>query len=118
MRIDFTLIDDEGLAYEGSAELKRLVRTVPEGGAGPRARMDRSLPSHIAKSLPDRIAELRDGGFFREPRTATEVHEELRKTYHCQLDRVQMALLRLQRKKDLRKTLKIVAGRSQVAYVW
>jgi len=31
---------------------------------------------------------------------------------------VQMALLRLLRKRELRKTVKSIGGRDQVAYVW
>jgi hypothetical protein len=69
-------------------------------------------------ALPDRILELRDKNFFKEPRTAREVHEKLRATYLCELNRVAMALLRLKEKKKLRKASKLVDGKRQVAYVW
>jgi len=69
-------------------------------------------------ALPDRILELRDRNFFKEPRTAREVHEKLRATYPCELNRVAMALLRLKAKKKLRKASKLVDGKRQIAYVW
>jgi hypothetical protein len=68
-------------------------------------------------ALPKRIIELRNSGFFSVPRTAREVHESLRSTYPCEVDRVAMALLRL-KKKELRKASKVVDGKKQVAYVW
>jgi hypothetical protein len=61
---------------------------------------------------------LRSEGFFADPRTSTDVHEKLQQTYHCLPDRVQMALLRLQRRRELRKALKKVSDQEKVAYVW
>lgn len=68
-------------------------------------------------ALPDHILRLRDGGFFRQSKTAREVHAKLRPTYECDVDRVAMALLRLRKRNQLRKASKIVDGRKQVAYV-
>lgn len=69
-------------------------------------------------TLPDCIVEVRDAGFFKEPRTAREVHEKLRSTYPCELNRVVMALLRLNERKRLRRASKLVDKKKQVAYVW
>jgi hypothetical protein len=110
MRIEFTLVDDAGHTYQGTAELKavavaRNARPLPSGKTDP-------------KGLPAHILALREGGFFREPRTAGEVHSKLAETYHCLLDRVQMALLRLRRRRELRKASKTIGDQNCDAYVW
>jgi hypothetical protein len=90
---------------------------------------DKAIPSEARKvtittkrasgnALPGRILEIRDKNFFKEPRTAREVHEKLRAAYPCELNRVAMALLRLKGKKKLRKASKLVHGKKQIAYVW
>ena len=56
--------------------------------------------------------------FFREPRTPREVHDKLLETYHCLPNRVQMALLRLHRKRELRKTVKQIGDQEHTAYAW
>jgi hypothetical protein len=71
-----------------------------------------------ANALPKHALRLRDGGFFKPPKTAVETHSKLQSTYPYELNRVQVVLLRLQKKKQLRKTLKIVGKRKQVAYGW
>ena len=71
---------------------------------------DAALPAHVGK--------LRSQGFFTTPRTAVEVREKLQPTYHCDLDRVAMALLRLHKRKQLRKTKKLVGKKKLIAYVW
>jgi hypothetical protein len=69
-------------------------------------------------TLPEHIIKLRDGGFFKEPRSAGEVHAKLQATYHCALDRVVMALLRVKNARKLRKTSKVVGKKKLIAYVW
>jgi hypothetical protein len=69
-------------------------------------------------ALPERILELRDKGFFPQPKTAREVQAKLNPVYSCEVDRVMMALLRLNERKQLRKASKVVDGKRQVAYVW
>lgn len=78
-----------------------------------------SRPGTISASatLPEHILQLREAGFFRTPRTSQEVHTKLSKTYSCLLNRVTMALKRLQRRKELRKAEKNVEGEKQIAYV-
>jgi hypothetical protein len=71
-----------------------------------------------AKTLPSHVLRLRDEGFFGQPKTASETRGKLQPVYPCDLDRVAMALLRLQRRKELRKASKIVNKSKQVAYVW
>jgi hypothetical protein len=68
-------------------------------------------------ALPDHILKLRDSGFFDSPKTTGEVHERLQSKYPCEPDRVAMALLRLQRRRELRKSSKANGGKKQVAYV-
>jgi len=69
-------------------------------------------------TLPEHIIALRDSGFFKEPKTSIETHKKLQPIYACNLDRVTMSLLRLQRRQLLRKTSKIVDKKKQLAYVW
>ena len=73
--------------------------------------------SSSQNALPDHILRLGDQGFFKKSKTAREVHAKLGATYECEVDRVAMALLRLRKRNQLRKTSKIVDGRKQVAYV-
>jgi hypothetical protein len=70
------------------------------------------------EKLPGHLLALRSGGFFKQPKTATEVHKKLQPTYPCEVDRVAMGLLRIHKRKQLRKATKRVGKRKQVAYVW
>ena|SRR2546427_8195808 len=70
------------------------------------------------EKLPGRLLALRSSGFFKQPKTATEVHKKLQPTYPCEVDRVAMGLLRIHKRKHLRKATKRVGKRKQVAYVW
>jgi hypothetical protein len=81
---------------------------------------DRTLGKRggVANKLPDCILEFRDKLFFKEPRTPREVHEKLRGVYACEINRVEVSLLRLVGSKRLRKASKLVDGKRQVAYVW
>ena len=67
--------------------------------------------------LPDHILKLRDSGFFDSAKTSGEVHERLQSKYPCEADRVAMALLRLRRRRELRKSSKAIEGKKQLAYV-
>ena len=69
-------------------------------------------------ALPSHILRLRDRGFFKPPKTPNETHVKLQPIYPCDLNRVAVALLRLQKRKQLRKTSKLVGKRKQVAYGW
>lgn len=72
----------------------------------------------IKHSLSDHIIELRDTGFFAQPKTAEETHAKLTGKYNCELNRVAVALIRLGAGKQLRKASKIVSGKKYKAYVW
>lgn len=100
-------IAEEALGDSTSAKPKHKSRVA-------RASVEGAAPT----TLPQHIIKLRDAGFFKEPRTAAEVHAKLQTTYHCAADRVVMALLRLKNARKLRKTAKIVGKRKLVAYVW
>jgi hypothetical protein len=69
-------------------------------------------------SLPNLILKLRGNKFFSQPRSASEVHEKLLPIYPCKIDRVNMALKRLNERKELRITDKIIKGKKVLAYVW
>jgi hypothetical protein len=114
MKIDFTLTDDAGRSYAGTAVLA----AVPHSKAKRDHEQPRLGEKQKPTKLPEHIVDIRDSGFFKEERTANEVHAALQEKYPCQIDRVQMALLRLQRRRLLRKTKKLVDGKEQVAYVW
>ena len=109
MRVDTTILDDAGKQFVGSAELQPA--SSPKTLREPRGRRQ-------PESLPDHILALRNSGFFAKPKTPAEIHAELQTSYHCELNRVEVALFRLQRRKELRKTSKVVGGKTQVAYVW
>lgn len=70
------------------------------------------------QSLANHIITLRGGGFFSQPKTAEETHAKLTGKYHCELNRVAMALLRLAGRKQLRKASKLVNKKKYKAYVW
>ena len=70
------------------------------------------------QSLSDNIVILRDGGFFSQPKTAEEIHAKLIGKYHCELNRVEVALIRLADRKKLRKASKVVDKKKYKAYVW
>jgi hypothetical protein len=117
MKIEFTIIDGNGNRYSGSADL-----VAETGGAvsvqPPPSPEPNGAEEESRKGLPDHILELRVKGFFREPRTPGDVHQELQSAYPCLVDRVQMALLRLQRRRELRKATKRVGDQEKAAYVW
>ena len=70
------------------------------------------------RKLTGHIIELRTKGFFAQPRTAAETHNKLKGTYHCEPDRVAMALLRLAKRKQLRRASKTIEKKKYQAYVW
>lgn len=82
-----------------------------------------SAPKKVAarkdkRKLSDHILELRDKGFFAQPKTAEETHAKLQVTYHCELNRVEVALLRLSKRKQLRRASKLVGKKKYQAYAW
>jgi hypothetical protein len=111
VKLEFVLTTDGGEKYTGTVDL------MPTKGA---FYLDDGSESHNreTRALPEHILDLRSGGLFTEPRTPAEVHSMLQKTYRCEQERVKVALLRLQRRRELRKTSKICDGRERVAYVW
>lgn len=73
---------------------------------------------HLKKSLSNWILELRDNRFFSQPKIAEEVQKKLYPNYHCDLSRVKVALFRLSKRKELRRTSKVINGKKRVAYTW
>lgn len=69
-------------------------------------------------SLTDHIVSLRDAGFFSQPKISEDVQKKLQGVYHCKLDRISMALLRLAKHRELRRTTKSANGKSYQAYVY
>ena len=101
-------------------QIEQLVATCLEA-AGEKAKAPRKhIPSDKSEknTLPARILELRDKGFFAQPKTARDTHAKLRASYPCELNRVEVALSRLGERKKLRKASKLVGGKKQAAYVW
>jgi hypothetical protein len=106
------LMQIEGLAAECLEEIN------PRAGRHRQAARRPAAKPASAKTLPAHILRLREGGLFKQAKTAKEVRQRLQAVYPCDLDRVAMVLLRLQRRKQLRKTSKKVGKKQQVAYVW
>jgi len=118
MKVNITILDDEGKTFVGSAELRPRSGPASKLAESRKRRKSEAQETDSRPGLPGQILSLRDKGCFAEPKVALEVQAELQPTYHCELNRVRMALLRLQRGKELRKTSRTVDGRAQVAYVW
>ena len=59
-------------------------------------------------SLSNHILQLRDNRFLSQPKTADEIHKKLQGTYHCELNRVEVSLIRLADRKKLRKASKLL----------
>ena len=95
--------------------LKENSQLVPRGTKS-RKEPDPKLPS--ANKLPTHILQLRVGGFFKQPRTPKEVRMKLVKIYPCDLNRIEVGLLRIQGRRQLRKTSKVIGKKKQIAYVW
>jgi hypothetical protein len=89
-----------------------------ESFIGPKTPLRKARGAIPPTTLPQHITRLRDAGFFAQPRTGDEVHEKLKATYACEVDRVAVALLRLAARKELRKATKTVNSRRYLAYVW
>lgn len=85
---------------------------------GPRGKANKPELNDKKSSLSDHITELRDSGFFSQPKTAEETHVKLTKKYPCELNRVAVALVRIGRRKQLRKASKILDKKKYQAYVW
>lgn len=107
---------DKKLIEQILARLDRIEKIVLAGGSKPRSETKRDRSS--SEGLPAHILKLRSEQFFKEPKAVSEVHSKLQASYHCEPDRVAMALLRLQRRKQLRKSSKIIQKKKQVAYTW
>jgi hypothetical protein len=75
-------------------------------------------PRKQNKNLTSQIILLRDKNYFVQPKIAEEVHVKLQQTYHCELNRVSVALLRLARRKQLRRATKMKDDKTYQAYVW
>ena len=89
-------------------------------GAPTDARLKRKQKSQATRTshntLPDHILRLKEEGFFRQPHTASEAHKKLQETYPCDLNRVEVALYRLSKKRLLRRISKGAGKNNQVAY--
>ncbi len=105
-------------------KIKALAEEALGGSAGadkPSRKARASRPSATVtapETLPEHIIKLRDGGFFKEPRIAADVHTKLQASYRCELNRVVTALGRLMTARKLRKATKVVGKKKLVAYVW
>jgi hypothetical protein len=115
MKIKLTLTDDDGRSYDGIAELKAI--TSPQSPGQKQKKTTAAAESQV-KGLPEHILALREKSYFREPRTSSEVHSTLLEAYPCLPNRVQVALLRLHKQRELRKAVKKTGGQEYAAYVW
>lgn len=69
-------------------------------------------------NLRGKVLNLRGANFFKQPKVASEVHAKLQSTYPCDLNRVEVVLLRISKKKLLRVTSKNIDGKKKKAYAW
>ena len=99
--------------------ITRVIRELGQSARSPRQpSSSRTKDSRAPKTLPEWILRLRDEGFFKQPKTAKEAHAKIQLLYPCDLNRVEVALLRLQKRKKLRKASKGIGEKKQLAYVW
>jgi len=73
---------------------------------------------NASKTLSGVLLDLRNAGFFSETKTSEETHEQLQKKYPCEINRVEVALFRMSRRKQLRVASKVVLGKKKKAFVW
>lgn len=71
-----------------------------------------------AATIQGRITMLNEKGFFKSPKTARQVRNELRVLgYPYSLDRVSIGLIRLVRKRQLRRLMEKMEGTGVYVYV-
>lgn len=114
MEVEIVVTDDSGRQFKGVA---KLMAAAPMTTKRKKAAMVTRKEKNN-NSLAAQILVLRNEGLFSEPRVAAEVHGALQGRYHCDVNRVEVALLRMQRRKELRKASKVVGAKQKVAYVW
>ena len=95
--------------------LDRLDQEVFGSGGGSQQRLRGQAKS---KTLPDVILDLKDSGFFKNPKTTKMVYKRLLSVYHTDLKKVDTALHRLRGRKELRIIKVVEGGRKVKAYVW
>ena len=100
------------------ASTEELLQELGRATRAPRKGLPPEKKKGTPKSLPTWILKLRDEGLFRQARTAVYVHGKLQAHYPCDIGKVRVALIRLQRRKQLRKTSLGIGSKKQVAYVW
>jgi len=90
-----------------------------KGKIAPKAEVKPIARKEIKRlTLNERILELRDEGFFKEPKSLGDVGAELRnRGYLYSVAHVNVALLRLLRKRGLRRVLEIKAKKKMFLYV-
>jgi hypothetical protein len=76
-------------------------------------RAGRAVHSASREGLPAHILALRDDSFFAQPKTFNEVHAKLAPNYACDVDRVKVACLRLQKRKEIAKDVQISWRKNQ-----
>lgn len=76
------------------------------------------MKSNRPSSLTDRILILKKEGFFKQSKSSLEVYSAISKTYPCAKNRVEVALTRLGKRRELRRTDKTEDGKQIVAYAW
>ena len=98
MKVEIKLKDDTGKLYQG-------ILTLAPGKID-REKVQVKQIKNVNKSSPQsRIVELAEDGFFKSPKLASDIQNELgTRGYHYNIDpQIRVALLRLIRKKCLRR---------------
>lgn len=110
-RSTFEIILKRSLSEPRFARLEKAVTdTEPD-------RSKSAAPKGTQGLLPGRIMELAPEGFFKEPKSASEVRSELRnRGYAYSFATVGMALLALTRRKELRRLFEKKGDREQYLY--
>jgi len=115
MKVKIILKDDSGKIFQGEMNLDATDLPIKKA----KSKSASAVTGTDGKiSLTELVLQLRDNGFFKNPKSSKEVHAEVLKSYHCAPDRVTMALIRLHKKKELRNTTVQIDDKRITAYVW
>ena len=99
-------------------DIVRRIEKLEKATFGSREKSSKKKGVSNNDNLRGKVLNLRDANFFKQPKVALEVHAKLQSTYPCDLNRVEVILLRLSKNKLLRVTSKTIGCKKKKAYAW
>jgi hypothetical protein len=116
MRVRVSVTDDDGELFEGEVEL---TSRKTSGKSKGKTKVTVQKPKKKAAStMENRILELKEENFFKEPREAGEIKKELGlRGFHYNKDPIRMRLLIMVRNKDLKRVEEKMGKKKIYKYV-